>query len=189
MLLRIISMGGLLHYLHHPWNAFDCVMVLAGYTTFIPMGGAGSAGLEGVKALRALRALRPLRTITRCVKPLRQTLRVIESAWVWPQQRLSRTQGQFGCDHTAACEAGSAASVYACCAVCLACLPACLRFAALRSIVVCFLEAVPLLVSVAAMLFFFLFIFAGERGLCAGGGMSLNCQCCDPRRPASMQQP
>jgi hypothetical protein len=36
------------------------------------------------------------------------------------------------------------------------------RFAALRSIVVCFLEAVPLLVSVAAMLFFFLFIFAGE---------------------------
>lgn len=38
----------------------------------------------------------------------------------------------------------------------------CRRFAALRSIVVCFLEAVPLLVSVAAMLFFFLFIFAGE---------------------------
>lgn len=37
------------------------------------------------------------------------------------------------------------------------------RFAALRSIVVCFLEAVPLLVSVAAMLFFFLFIFAGKR--------------------------
>jgi hypothetical protein len=36
------------------------------------------------------------------------------------------------------------------------------RFRALRSIVVCFLEAVPLLVSVAAMLFFFLFIFAGE---------------------------
>lgn len=36
------------------------------------------------------------------------------------------------------------------------------RFAALRSIVVCFLEAVPLLVSVAAMLFFFLFIFAGK---------------------------
>lgn len=36
------------------------------------------------------------------------------------------------------------------------------RFPALRSIVVCFLEAVPLLVSVAAMLFFFLFIFAGK---------------------------
>jgi hypothetical protein len=64
MLLRIISMGGVLHYLSHPWNAFDCLMVLAGYTTFIPMD-ANSAGLEGVKALRALRALRPLRTITR----------------------------------------------------------------------------------------------------------------------------
>lgn len=41
------------------------------------------------------------------------------------------------------------------------------RFAALRSIVVCFLEAVPLLVSVAAMLFFFLFIFAGEFCACS----------------------
>jgi len=67
MILRIISMGGIRAYLHHPWNAFDCVMVLAGYTTFIPMGGEDSSGLEGVKALRALRALRPLRTITRCV--------------------------------------------------------------------------------------------------------------------------
>jgi hypothetical protein len=66
MLLRILSMGGLLAYLSHAWNVFDCVMVLAGYTTFIPMGSAaGGAGLEGVKALRALRALRPLRTITR----------------------------------------------------------------------------------------------------------------------------
>ena len=64
MVLRIASMGGLLSYLHHPWNAFDCVMVLAGYTTFIPMG-ENSSGLNGVKALRALRALRPLRTITR----------------------------------------------------------------------------------------------------------------------------
>ena len=34
------------------------------------------------------------------------------------------------------------------------------RFPALRSIVVCFLEAVPLLVSVVGMLVFFLFIFA-----------------------------
>lgn len=64
MVLRIISMGGIFQYLHHPWNVFDCVMVLAGYTTFIPMD-SNSAGLEGVKALRALRALRPLRTITR----------------------------------------------------------------------------------------------------------------------------
>lgn len=66
MLLRVASMGSVLAYLHHPWNAFDCVMVLAGYTTFIPMGSStDSAGLNGVKALRALRALRPLRTITR----------------------------------------------------------------------------------------------------------------------------
>jgi hypothetical protein len=64
MILRIISMGGILQYLSHPWNVFDCIMVLAGYTTFIPMD-SNSAGLEGVKALRALRALRPLRTITR----------------------------------------------------------------------------------------------------------------------------
>lgn len=64
MVLRIISMGGVFHYLSHPWNVFDCIMVLAGYTTFIPMD-SNSAGLEGVKALRALRALRPLRTITR----------------------------------------------------------------------------------------------------------------------------
>jgi hypothetical protein len=46
-----------------PWNAFDAVMVAAGYTQFIPMGETGGAG--GVRALRALRALRPLRTITR----------------------------------------------------------------------------------------------------------------------------
>eukprot|EP00775_Hariotina_reticulata_P006841 gene6841-7059_t len=98
MVLRILSMGSLISYLSHPWNAFDGLMVLAGYTTFIPVSGAGGAGLSGINALRAMRALRPLRTIT--------------------------------------------------------------RFRALRSIVVCFLEAVPLLVSVAAMLFFFLFIFA-----------------------------
>ncbi|WIA28050.1 hypothetical protein OEZ86_010635 [Tetradesmus obliquus] len=99
MVLRILSIGGVLAYLRHPWNSFDCVMVLAGYTTFIPMDASSSGGgLEGLKALRALRAMRPLRTIT--------------------------------------------------------------RFPALRSIVVCFLEAMPLLVSVAAMLLFFLFIFA-----------------------------
>ena len=34
------------------------------------------------------------------------------------------------------------------------------RFPSLRSIVVCFLEAIPLLVSVVAMMVFFLFIFA-----------------------------
>lgn len=47
-----------------PWNAFDFVMVLAGYTAFIPMGG-GSSNTGAIRALRALRALRPLRTITR----------------------------------------------------------------------------------------------------------------------------
>lgn len=67
MILRILSLGGVLQYLSHPWNAFDGVMVLAGYTTFIPMSGASGGGLEGIKALRALRAMRPLRTITRCV--------------------------------------------------------------------------------------------------------------------------
>lgn len=65
MILRILSLGGVFAYLSHPWNAFDCVMVLAGYTTFIPMTGASGGGLEGLKALRALRAMRPLRTITR----------------------------------------------------------------------------------------------------------------------------
>jgi hypothetical protein len=66
MVLRILSIGGVLAYLWHPWNTFDCVMVLAGYTTFIPMDTSSSGGgLEGLKALRALRAMRPLRTITR----------------------------------------------------------------------------------------------------------------------------
>jgi hypothetical protein len=68
MVLRILSIGGILAYLRHPWNSFDCVMVLAGYTTFIPMDASSSGGsLEGLKALRALRAMRPLRTITRWV--------------------------------------------------------------------------------------------------------------------------
>ena len=39
-------------------------MVLAGYTTFIPMG-SGSSNTGAIRALRALRALRPLRTIAR----------------------------------------------------------------------------------------------------------------------------
>lgn len=63
------------------------------------------------------------------------------------------------------------------------------RVAALRSIVVCFLEAVPLLVSVAAMLFFFLFIFAGKRqeehgcyllvGSCSEINRLQDCSMCD----------
>ena len=47
-----------------PWNAFDCCMVVVGYTAFIPMGG-NSSNAGGIRALRALRALRPLRTIAR----------------------------------------------------------------------------------------------------------------------------
>ena len=45
-----------------PWNQFDFVLVMAGYSGFLPVGDSGTGGL---KALRALRALRPLRTITR----------------------------------------------------------------------------------------------------------------------------
>lgn len=44
------------------------------------------------------------------------------------------------------------------CHVC--CCAGVCRFQALRSIVVCFLEAVPLLMSVVGLLFFFMFIFA-----------------------------
>jgi hypothetical protein len=62
----MLSMGGPFAYLRHPWNFFDGVMVVAGYSQFIPMGESG-AGMEGMRALRALRALRPLRTITRWV--------------------------------------------------------------------------------------------------------------------------
>lgn len=93
MLLRIIALGGLRGYLSSGWNLFDCIMVLAGYTQFLPLGGSGASG---IRALRAMRALRPLRTIT--------------------------------------------------------------QFASLRSIVVCFMEAVPLLVSVVGMLFFLMFV-------------------------------
>ncbi len=64
MLLRILALGSFIGYVSQPWNAFDFVMVVAGYSAFIPMGDSqGSA--QGVRALRALRALRPLRTITR----------------------------------------------------------------------------------------------------------------------------
>lgn len=48
-----------------PLIACPAPQVIAGYTTFIPMGQGGGSNLEGVRALRALRALRPLRTITR----------------------------------------------------------------------------------------------------------------------------
>lgn len=96
MLMRILALGGILPYLSSSWNAFDFVMVLAGYTQFIPTGSAAGAG--GFRALRAVRALRPLRTIT--------------------------------------------------------------RFSSLRAVVVCFLEAVPLLMSLVVFLLFMFFLFA-----------------------------
>lgn len=96
MILRILALGGMLPYLSSSWNCFDFVMVLAGYTQFIPTGS--SAGAGGLRALRAVRALRPLRTIT--------------------------------------------------------------RFSSLRAVVVCFLEAVPLLMSLVVFLLFMFFLFA-----------------------------
>lgn len=141
MLLRIISMGGLRPYLSQPWNVFDATMVAAGYTTFLPVSASNGAGLEGIKALRALRALRPLRTITRCAARV---------CWV----------------HAAQLHAPACTHLHCTCWRCVLGSPRRARsFPALRSIVVCFLEAVPLLVSVAAMLFFFLFIFAGWPAL------------------------
>lgn len=41
----------------------------------------------------------------------------------------------------------------------MACSVCCCRFDALRSIVVCFMEAVPLLISVGCLIAFFLFVF------------------------------
>jgi Ion transport protein len=97
MLIRIASYGNFREYIAVPWNLFDAIMVIAGYTQFLPTGGTSSS-TSGIRALRAMRALRPLRTI--------------------------------------------------------------MRFSSLRSIVVCFIEAVPLLMSVIALLFFMLFLFA-----------------------------
>eukprot|EP00803_Ostreobium_quekettii_P000831 evm.model.scf_222.3 EVM.evm.TU.scf_222.3 scf_222:23899-25048(+) len=96
MVVRMLAAGGIAQYLKVPWNTFDCSMVLAGYTVFLPVG-SNSPGASSIKALRSLRALRPLRTIN--------------------------------------------------------------RFQALKSVVSCFIEAVPLLMSVVGFLFFFLLLF------------------------------
>lgn len=156
MVLRILSMGGVFAYLSHPWNIFDAAMVGAGYTTFIPASGSGAAGLEGVKALRALRAMRPLRTITRC--DCKEPFILADGLGISISINIS-----IGISSAQApkrpvfCTSASPVNMRAC-LVWDRC-----RFAALRSIVVCFLEAVPLLVSVAAMLFFFMFLFAGAQ--------------------------
>lgn len=61
MVMRMVALGGVLEYLKHAWNIFDCLMVLVGYTAFIPT----DSNTSGLRALRAMRALRPLRSITR----------------------------------------------------------------------------------------------------------------------------
>ena len=40
MVLRIIALGGVLGYLRNSWNIFDGVMVLVGYTQFLPTGAS-----------------------------------------------------------------------------------------------------------------------------------------------------
>jgi hypothetical protein len=80
---RMISAGSIVAYIKVPWNAFDCVMVAAGYTQFIPMGD-GEGGTGGIRALRALRALRPLRTITRFDSLRSVVVCFLEvSKWCW----------------------------------------------------------------------------------------------------------
>ncbi|KAA6417011.1 MAG: voltage-gated Ca2+ alpha subunit, partial [Trebouxia sp. A1-2] len=101
LILRAVASGGPKAYLSNAWNIFDLLMVLAGYTEFLPASWFGN-NTQSVKALRALRALRPLRTIT--------------------------------------------------------------RFDSLRAIVVCFLEALPLLSSAVLLLLIFIFLF-GVAGI------------------------
>ena len=55
------------------------------------------------------------------------------------------------------------------------------RFDSLRSVVVCFMEAIPLLASVASMLMFFLFLF-GVCGVQLFGGV-YHKACIDVRAP------
>lgn len=64
MVVRIAGGNGIRGYIREPWNLFDGLMVLAGYTAFLPVGTESSEA-NSIRALRALRALRPLRTITR----------------------------------------------------------------------------------------------------------------------------
>lgn len=66
MFLRIVCLGPpwVISYLRKPWNVFDLLMVIVGYTAFIPSDLTGG-NTSAIRALRAVRALRPLRTITR----------------------------------------------------------------------------------------------------------------------------
>lgn len=71
--LKIIALGGLLSYLSDPWNVFDGLLVLVGWTQVIPTGSANTA------SIRALRALRPLRAIAR-VESLKAVLETLYHA-------------------------------------------------------------------------------------------------------------
>lgn len=64
VILRLLYHEGARNYLRHPWNVFDLVMVLAGYTSFLPQSDS-TGNMSALRALRALRAMRPLRTVTR----------------------------------------------------------------------------------------------------------------------------
>lgn len=64
------------------------MMVLCGYTAFIPVGDGSGGGTAGIRALRALRALRPLRTITRF-----EALRSIVVCFLEVRSSLMQQQG------------------------------------------------------------------------------------------------
>lgn len=74
VVLRFIADGGIRNYFREAWNVFDFLMVMAGYSSLLPVGNSNTGA---IRALRALRALRPLRTITRF-----QSLRVIVVAFL-----------------------------------------------------------------------------------------------------------
>ncbi len=48
--------------MRRPWNAFDALLVVAGYASLIATNTGGNS-LQAMRVLRVLRALRPLRVI------------------------------------------------------------------------------------------------------------------------------
>lgn len=105
------------HLSRVPWNLFDCAMVLAGYTAFIPMSGKGGS-TAGVRALRALRALRPLSTIIRFEALRSIVVCFLEVKGHWEKQ----DEGLSGMGAAAGVSIG-----------CHSCMPAALVTAALRA--------------------------------------------------------
>lgn len=139
-----------------PWNAFDFLMVLAGYTTFIPAGTSSAAsGAAAVRAVRALRALRPLRTITRF-----EALRSIVVCFL---EVGARQRGQ----------------VAVLCLIIIGLLAFLLLPAAQNKLGAalplpgCRLQAMPMLISVVGLLYFFMLLFA-----IAATGRAWHCQRC-----------